>query len=373
MWSRFRATLALVDSARVDQLFEWLVDGAPGAPNPVALLDKLLPGLVEAGIRLDRVEAFVRTLHPHIVGRSFFWQKGRPVEVRENTYDYLNSAEFLGSPVGRVFRTGEPVRMPGYAAFPLKFTTGQVHAITLSSDAGHEFSPDEIDALTRIVRPLSRLAEIFALARTAANLLSTYVGRGAGDRILSGHIQRGDTETIRCAIWFSDLRGFTSMSQSKEPGALIRLLNDLFECQVPAMERHGGEVLKFIGDGLLGIFPIGAGGEKHACEGALRAYDESAAALERYNVARQTDLHIGLALHLGEVAYGNIGGASRLDFTCIGPAVNLASRIEGLTSKLSRPMLMSREFAACVSRGVREAGSFEVKGLTEPQPLFELA
>ena len=359
-----------MDSRALEGLFDWLVDGAPGGPNPVALLDRLLPGLAGAGVPIVRAEAFVRTLHPHIVGRSFFWEKGSPVKVRENSFAYLNSAEFLESPVGEVFKTGAPVRKPGFAAFPLKFTNGQVHAITFATEGG-DFAAEHIAALERIVRPLSRLAEIFALARTAANLLSTYVGRGAGDRILSGQIRRGDTETIRCAIWFSDLRGFTPMSESKEPGEIIRVLNDLFECQVPAIERHGGEVLKFMGDGLLGIFPVGAREPREACEAALRAYEDASAALERHNRTRGANLRFGLALHLGEVAYGNIGGSARLDFTCIGPAVNLASRLEGLTAKVERPLLMSSAFAACVTRPVREVGRFALKGMSEPQPAFE--
>lgn len=361
-----------MDEKAVEDLFEWLVDGAPGSPNPVALLDKLLPGLVAAGVGIEGAEALVRTLHPHIAGRSFCWQRGSKVEVRENTWAYLNSPEFLGTPVARVFQTGEPIHSKGYAAFPFRFTNGEIHAITFSTTG--DFSTEERDALARVVRPLARVAEIFARARTAANLLNTYVGRDAGDRILSGHIQRGDTETIRCAIWFSDLRGFTSISQSKDPGAIIRLLNDLFECQVPAIERHGGEVLKFMGDGLLGIFVIDdKRSEKDACEAALRAFADATTALEEHNRKTDGDMKFGLSLHLGEVAYGNIGGSSRLDFTCIGPAVNLASRIEGLTGKLGRPMLMSRAFAAAVVPATREVGTFEVKGVTEPQRVYELA
>ncbi len=170
------------------------------------------------------------------------------------------------------------------------------------------------------------------------------------------------------------MRGFTSISQSKDPGQIIRLLNDLFECQVPAIERHGGEVLKFMGDGLLGIFAIDdKRSEKEACEAALRAFHDATAALAEHNKTAKSEMKFGLALHLGEVAYGNIGGASRLDFTCIGPAVNLASRIEGLTGKLGRPMLMSRAFATALERATHEVGTFEVKGVDEPQSVYELA
>jgi adenylate cyclase len=220
-----------------------------------------------------------------------------------------------------------------------------------------------------IIPPLSRVAEILALSRTAANLLDTYVGHNAGERILAGHIQRGEVEPIHAVLWFSDLRGFTSLAAKLDAGALIRALNELFECQVPAIEKRGGEVLKFMGDGLLAIFPIKSGGRSVAelCDAALDAADEAHGALAALNrrraQAEELPLEFGLALHVGEIAYGNIGGAGRLDFTVIGPAVNLAARLEGLTSKLGKRIVLSEQFAAATKRPVERLGEFELKGV----------
>lgn len=381
----------------VQPLFDWLVDGGPGAQNPVQLLDRVCPELREHGVPIDGMEAFVRTLHPHVVGRSFQWRAGGKVSVRENTYAYLNSDEFRKSAMAEVFRTGTAVRrqlsapaseegqaallemaregVTDYLALPLKFMNGEVHGIAFTTSEPGGFGPEHVAALSQIARPLSRVGEIFALSRTAVNLLNTYVGRNAGERILAGHIQRGDTDSIRCVIWFSDLRGFTSMADSVAPGVLIRTLNELFDCQVPAIERHGGEVLKYMGDGMLAIFPIGDRAAS-ACEEAVVAAEEAFAALVEQNADRSRrgdqPLAFGLALHLGDVAYGNIGGAGRLDFTCIGPAVNLASRIEGLASKLGQALLVSSEVTRHLSRPLVDLGEHALKGVAEPHRVYAL-
>src|SRR6185312_14721747 len=212
--------------------------------------------------------------------------------------------------------------------------------------------------------PLARLAEIFALRRVAGNLLSTYAGRASGDRILAGRILRGDVETLRAVIWFSDLRGFTEMSARRTPTEIVSVLNELFDCQVPAIERHGGKVLKFIGDGLLAIFPV-QDDVTSRCEAALAAATEAFAALDARNTRASEPIRFGLALHVGEVAYGNIGGASRLDFTAIGPAVNVASRLEGLTGKLGVRLVLSSALAPHTSLALEDLGELELKGVPE--------
>jgi len=375
-------------AVNVQHVFDWLVDGAPGAPGPKQVVDRVSTALLSAGIPLGHTEAFVRTLHPHIAGRSFLWRPGQDVDVREQTYAYLNSPQFLGSPVSRVFSNGETLRrtvnaeacaefplleemrqegFTDYVGCPLKFMTGAVHAITFATKDARGFNADQISAINHVVRPLSRVGETFALLRTATNLLNTYVGHNAGERIMSGKIQRGDTDIIRAAIWFSDLRGFTSLSSTLEPGQIIGVLNELFQCQVPAIEEAGGEVLKFIGDGLFGIFPMANRDPGERCTAALGAARKAFAALELVNARRATQglepINSGLALHVGDVAYGNIGGQGRLDFTCIGPAVNLAARLEGLTGKLGRNVVVSSEFAKHLTTPVEPLGEFELKGV----------
>lgn len=389
---------ATPDADAVQKIIDWLVDGVPGSPSPKHVVARMAPELIAAGVPVVRVQAFVRTLHPHLAGRSFAWELDKPFELLEHSYAYLQSDAFLASPAAAVFRTGASVRrrlldadaprdftlldelaadgITDYFAAPLTFISGQVHAITFATKHPAGFSDAQIAALQRILAPLSRIAEIFALTRTAENLLNTYVGRNAGERIMAGNIHRGDTDTIRAVIWFSDLRGFTALAGTMAPGALIRVLNDLFECQVPAIERFGGEVLKFMGDGLLAIFPLEGGSKSppELCDAALDAVDAAYVALETLNrsrSARSVDpIQFGLALHVGDVAYGNIGGAGRLDFTCIGPAVNLASRLEGLTGKLGRSVVLSHDFSRLTTRAVVPIGTFELKGVAEPEEVF---
>jgi adenylate cyclase len=379
---------------RLQDIFDWLVDGAPEARTPMDVLARMNPALVAAGVPIDRCETFVRTLHPHIAGRSFLWTPGAPVSVIERTFAYLQSEEFQASVVGDVFRTGKKVRLKlgdsacphlkvlateGYTALiavPLTFKSGQVHAITFATRRPAGFSDDDERAILHVVRPLARIGEILALARTATNLLNTYVGRNAGEQILAGQVQRGDTTLIPAVIFFSDLRGFTSMSTTMEPGEIIAVLNDLFECQVPALEKHGGEVLKFIGDGMLALFPFAADGHDagSACDRALDAVTESHKSLAALNERRaakgQTPVRFGVGLHLGEVAYGNIGGAGRLDFTCIGAAVNFASRIESLSSKFGRDVVTSEKFASMTTRPMQRVGEAEVKGVAGAVAVF---
>jgi adenylate cyclase len=256
-----------------------------------------------------------------------------------------------------------------YLCAPLSFLSGETHAATFVTRAPGGFTDAHLATIRRMLRPLSRVAEIFALRRVAANLLSTYVGHDCGERILKGRIMRGDVETLRAVIWFSDLRGFTSMSARLTPREIIDVLNELFECQVPAIEKHGGEVLKFIGDGLLGIFTY-SNDVTTRCHDALAAAADAFAALDARNAKSASPIRFGLALHVGEIAYGNIGGASRLDFTAIGPAVNVAARLEGLTSGLDKRVVVSAEFAANAQVDLDDLGPFELKGVPDPQHVF---
>lgn len=376
----------------IDATFEWLVNGAEGAKTPDAMLQRMCDDLLAAGVPIHRAEAFVRTLHPNIAGRSFIWREGEKVVVKERSYADLNTPEFLQSSMAEACRTGEyvhrdlrgdvedalkPLARAGYVhlvAAPLKFLTGQNHVVTIASREG--FTEEHLVAIRKVIPPLARLGEIFALLRTATNLLSTYVGRNAGSRILGGQIQLGDTDSLQAVIWFSDLRGFTALAQRIGPAAVIRALNELFGCQIPAIEAQGGEVLKFIGDGLLAIFPFdpAVGASQERCLAALEAVKSSFASLAMQNGIRlasgEVAIDFGVALHLGEVSYGNIGGANRLDFTCIGPSVNLAARLETLTSRLGRRVVISEAFAALSGIPTEPLGTFDLKGVQGPVAAF---
>jgi adenylate cyclase len=378
-------------------IVEWLTDGARSAPRPDLVLAELCERLVGCGIPLWRVSVFVRTLHPQIMGRRITWEAGSSVIVSEAPFDILDTADYRNSPVVAICAAGKAIRrrladddcpadfavlaefrdrgMTDYVGFPLLFTDGSIHAATWSTRQPGGFSDAQFRGLQTIITPLARVAEIRALWRTAGNLLDAYVGNQAGERILAGRIQRGHTEAIHAAIWLSDMRGFTALADRLPPEDLVDLLNRYFDCQVPAIQTHGGEVLKFMGDGLLAIFPLGENGAdaSRICGtvlGAAREARASITALSRSTgVENGEGLRFGLALHLGSVLYGNIGGGNRLDFTCIGPAVNLAARLEKLAGKLGRTIVASGEFAQHC-REMQPIGQFTVAGFTAAQTVF---
>ncbi|MGB8308115.1 MAG: adenylate/guanylate cyclase domain-containing protein, partial [Pseudolabrys sp.] len=255
-----------------------------------------------------------------------------------------------------------------YVVAPLHFSGGEVHFSSWATRQPGGFTDAEIEVIESLIAPLARVAEIRAWYRVAGNLLTTYVGKNAGGRVLAGHIRRGDTEAIHAAIWLSDMRGFTMLADTLPPQDLVDLLNRYFDCQVPAIVEHGGEVLKYMGDGLLAIFPVGAAALK-----AGRAARNQIAALGASD-GNGSGLRFGLALHVGDVLFGNIGSGNRLDFTCIGPAVNLAARLEKLAGRLGRTMLASEDFVDhCGDDGLQPIGRFAGAGFAAEQMVYGLA
>jgi len=379
---------------------DWLADGARSVKRPEMVLADLCDRLAQAGIPLWRVAVFVRTLHPEIMGRRFIWQQDAGVTITEGSFDLLERDQFLNSPFVAVIKSGQTIRRQlgeqnnpkefsifrelradgatDYLATPLIFTNGSVHVATWSTQQAGGFTDAQIAAIETIVKPFARVAEIRALQRTATNLLDTYVGHHAGERILAGRIRRGHTETIHSVIWLSDMRGFTAMADRLPPQELVDLLNRYFDCQVPAILRHGGEVLKFIGDGLLAIFPLAKSttDARETCDSALAAAREAQVNIDAIdtldNIGNANGVRFGLALHIGEVLYGNIGSGNRLDFTCIGPAVNLAARLEKLAANLGRTIILSAEFAQRSRLELEPLGEFAVAGFTAMQRAFGL-
>jgi adenylate cyclase len=266
-----------------------------------------------------------------------------------------------------------------YIALPLLFIDGQAHASSWTTKQPGGFTDEQLDGLRQLVVPLARVIEIISLRRTAALLLDTYVGNRAGERILAGQIRRGHTDTMNAAIWLSDLRGFTRLSDRLPSAIVVDILNRYFDCQVEAITRRGGEVLKFMGDGLLAVFPV-AGNDDNAadiCNQVLEAVHECRASVAEltYSEGGHTveSFRFGLALHIGTVLYGNIGGSSRLDFTCIGPAVNLAARLEKIASNLHRTVVASASFAEiCTNGRWCDLGEFPIAGFSQVQRVYGL-
>jgi adenylate cyclase len=372
---------------------DWLIDGARSAPLPQDVLSQLSERLVACGIPLWRVAVFVNTLHPQIIGRRFIWLPGAGVEISEGRFGLFDTPEFRNNPVARVYATRNALRRrladPGcamdfpilqelraegvtdYLALPMFFTDGAVQLVTCTTRQPGGFTDSQVAGIEAIMTPLARVAEIRAWRRTASTLLDTYVGHDAGERILAGQIHRGDIEEIHAAIWLSDMRGFTALADRQPPRVLIDLLNRYFDCQVPVILDHGAEVLKFMGDGLLAIFAI-AGDEAKVCMRALAAARQAQANIAELSGAAMPGLRFGLALHIGDVLYGNIGSGNRLDFTCIGPAVNFAARLEKLAGELGRGILASSEFAKHCAGEFRALGEFTLPGFSAPQRVFGL-
>ena len=382
----------------IQPIVQWLVHGARNAALSQEVLTELCQRLTAAGLPLWRVMVFVRTLHPEIVGRRFMWHPDTGTEVTDGSFELLERRTFLESPMVHVANTGEAFRrrvadpdcvmdypvlhdlraegVTDYFVAPLHFSSGEVHFSSWATRQPGGFADAEIEAIESLIPPLARIAEIRAWYRVAGNLLTTYIGKNAGERVLAGHIRRGDTEAIHAVIWLSDMRGFTALADTLPPQDLVDLLNRYFDCQVPAIDAHGGEVLKYMGDGLLAIFPIGA--ERHFASVSAAALAAGKTARDKiaalHAAADGPALRFGLALHVGDVLFGNIGSGNRLDFTCIGPAVNLAARLEKLAGRLGRTILASEDFVDhCGDDDLQPLGRFAVAGFAAEQTVYGLA
>jgi adenylate cyclase len=309
-----------VSDAQIAEAIAWLIDGARSAQQPHEVLEQLVPRLIAAGLPLWRVAVSVRTLHPNVMARRFIWRPDAPVQLDEAPYALSENPEHLASPMTSVYQSGTVIRrrlvdpdcpmdygvlpelrdqgITDYLIVPLVFTDGAIHAASWSTQAPEGFSDAHVAAIEAISKPFARVAEIRALRRTAVNLLDAYVGKRSGARILAGHIRRGDVETIEAAFWYSDLRDFTALNEMLAPPELIALLNEYFEAVSSAVAARGGEVLQFIGDAALVVFPARAetGGRRGACQAALgaalAALDAAATVNRARAAARPADLPV---------------------------------------------------------------------------------
>ena len=388
-----------MQNSELQRITNWLIDGARSSGTPSEMVAEVCEHLVEAGLPLWRFGIFIRTLHPEIFGRNFIWRQGQAVEIGTVDFDILETPEFSRSPLRIVFEQGVEVRcrvddpdskrfpfiddmraegVTDYVAVPLPFLDRSIHATSWTTRQPGGFSEDDIAAIRAIIAPLARVSEIISLRRTAEMLLDTYVGNRAGARILGGQIRRGHNDTMQAAIWLSDLRGFTALSDRLPAETVVEILNHYFDCQVTAIRGHGGEVLKFMGDGLLAVFPIDeyVGDASHVSARVLEAARESRTSVEAlaFPVGDVVErFRFGVALHVGNILYGNIGGGNRLDFTCIGPAVNLAARLEKIAGLLGRTVVASEGFANVCRHDWRELGEFPIGGFSRAQRVYGLA
>jgi adenylate cyclase len=370
------------------RLAAWLVGPAPVREGMPVLFPAFCDQLVHAGLPISRASLGLETLHPEVSGFMLVWRDGRLTREAPPRAGVLTSESYLRSPIRVVDETGRPFRRrlaregaggfpvleelvaeggTDYAMIPLPFVdTGRTAVVSFATKAPTGFSEEAMRALDEASRLLSPYAERALLRRIAIDLLAAYVGPAAGRRVYEGRVERGEVETLEAAIWCCDLRGFTALAEHLPRREVIGLLNRWFDAVGGAVEAGGGEILKFMGDGFLAVFPVG-GEPDRVCDRALAAAEAAVAAsrgLDR-ELAREgrAPLRFSLALHLGEVEFGNIGTHGRLDFTVIGPAVNHASRLEALTKELQTTVLASAAFAGRVSRPMRRLGRFVLRGI----------
>lgn len=388
-----------MNASDIKAVTDWLIDGARSAPTPSAMMAQCCERLVAAGLPLWRVGVFVRTLHPEFFGRRFIWKPGAEVEVGTVDYDIEDTPEFIASPLAIVFHEGVEVRgnpngpeaerfpiladlrnegATDYIALPLRFIDNRIHAAAFTTRQPGGFSDEQLGVIRSLIPPLARYVEITSLRRTASLLLDTYVGNRAGERIMGGQIRRGHTDSMQAVIWLSDLRGFTMLSDRLPAETVVDILNLYFDCQVASIRAQGGEVLKFMGDGLLAVFPVAE--REHdlhqVCARVVQAARESRANVEamQYAVGDAVErFRFGVALHVGKVLYGNIGGGNRLDFTCIGPAVNLAARLEKIAGRLRRAVVSSQAFASACATDWTDLGEFPIAGFSKAERVYGLA
>jgi adenylate cyclase len=264
------------------------------------------------------------------------------------------------------------------------FSDGRINAVTVAADRAGGFTTGELQRISESMALLGRLFEVHVLRRTARTILETYLGHLTGERVLDGQIKRGDGEDMHAVIWFCDLRGSTKLAERLPRSQYLALLNEYFEAMAGAVLANGGEVLSYIGDAVLAIYPIGAPGDcvmpcpRHvkACELALAAAMDAMGRMDALNGDRaakgERPLRFGIALHLGDVMYGNIGVPERLSFTVIGSATNQASRIESMTKVLDKQLLVSSAIADVIPGRLVSLGFHALRGVSEPCEIFTL-
>jgi adenylate cyclase len=386
--------------ATLESIAAWMRGPALEIGSPIKLIDALCWRMVAAGLPVDRFGVTVAVLHPQFSGYSLRWWRDI-AEAAEMLIEHqvYGSETFLRSPFPPVVDRGEIVRVRidpaaaaypypviadlaaqgyrDYVAMPLRLSsvaaTGRVWRFQLCVFATRRedgFRDDEIAAMGTIVDGLAAPLAVATERRKARDLLAVYLGPGVAPRVLSGEITRGSGESIHAAILTTDMRGFTPLTDRLPAERIVELLDAWFDGQVRAVHAHGGEVLKFMGDGMLAIFPIGD--IELARDAARRALAAARGALawtrgldRDPGFADAQPLRAVAALHVGEVFHGNIGGRDRLDFTAIGPAVNLVARLEALAKSLGRDLVLSARFAALCDETLEPLGRHRLKGVAE--------
>lgn len=395
-----------MDDLQLAELAAWITEAGLAGQSEIAALTGFCDRAVHFGLPIARAIVLADTLHPIYEGRAFRWNRDKDTTVLT---EYGRSDEDLGrwqrSPFFRLEQTGEtllrrrltPESREEFSIFPELIDAGITDYVAMvnrfateaiigdmdgiysswATDAPAGFNEADIAALCRLAPLLALTVKSASLARIAETIVGTYLGRDAGRRVLEGRIARGITDQIQAVLWSSDLRSYTRISDTADPGEIIPLLNEYSGAIISTIYDQGGDVLKLIGDGVLAIFTVED--RTRACESALAAAIAARRSVTEVNRSRAaanlptTDMYLGL--HIGEVFYGNIGSEDRLDFTVIGPAVNEVSRIATLCRSVDQPLLISSDFAAALGESrnlLVSVGRYALRGVGRPQDLYTL-
>jgi adenylate cyclase len=372
---------------------DWLLAEAAQLADPGQILPGFAERLIALGIPIDRIMSVIDLLHSEYAGVGRIWTKEEGTTSRFFPHGPNRERVYNESPFAHVHRTREwlqldlsqtpddhfniipDLKAAGYRHYlvvPIFFTNGTHHGLTFATRAPEGFGEQDLRVLRFVVPTVAAMMEIRALHYHLDNVLRIYVGDEPHRAILSGTIRRGQVSRIRSAILFADMRDYTRLTATLSPEEAVQLLNGYFDCLVPPIEAEGGEVLKYMGDGLLAIFRERGEDRGSAVQSALTA---AVQALDQLKAANGADLFpspisMGVALHHGEAAYGNVGSGTRLDFTVIGPDVNLASRIAQLNKVLGEPLLMSQAFVDALPGRAEPLGAHAVDGFAEAVPIY---
>ncbi|HEX8665509.1 MAG TPA: adenylate/guanylate cyclase domain-containing protein [Beijerinckiaceae bacterium] len=374
--------------AAASRVRTWLFEEARARRDTTFFLAGLCEHLNGAGVPIDRGSLALETLHSEHAAIGRFWVKGEGSHSEKFRYDREDQTGYQRSPFYHVHQTRRPLtldlaRTPdeafgvvselkeagytGYVCFPIFFANGDENGIAFATKHPGGFSRLDLATTAFVMPAASAVLEILAGYRSLDQLLRIYVGDEPHRAILSGRVRRGDVTTIRSAILVGDMRNYTRITANMRPEESVELLNAYFDCLVPPVEAEGGEVLKYMGDGLLAIFRETGDDLGGAAQSALSAASAALARIEAANLEGRfpVPIDVGIALHHGEAAYGNVGSGERLDFTIIGRDVNLASRIAQLNKALGEPLLMSRAFVEFLWGDPEPLGSHDVNGFEE--------
>jgi adenylate cyclase len=369
-----------------------IISRAQAAPDTEHLLRGVCEVLNHNDIPVWRASLVLEFLHPEISGALTVWTDGHIVGREADRVGLMQSSDYINSPARIVYETQRPLirtldgfcadmpfleglRQQGataYAMFPFPFLDRSRAAnISFATRARPGFTDLHLDLLRLVSEVVSPYAERQVLRRIARDLLDTYVGPRTGQRILSGEIERGHVESIEAAIWFADLRGFTQMSETLPVDQVLAVLDQWFDLMHATISAHGGEILKFVGDGALAIFPVLQPGKaQDACGRAFAAAAALVETLGSRQMVASRPWSFGIGLHVGQVAYGNIGASRRLDFTVIGPAVNMAARLEQLSKRLGYHVVASDAFQSASGATMIDGGAHELAGLGDRRHVF---